>query len=115
MRNELKLSSRCAQVDTYRKAELIHARWAMVATIGCFVPEAANAFGDGTQITGAVWWQVRHPQLFPPWASGCEATRLACELWVRRRGRGCTQLVADVGGAGRGVRRRARPCLTAAC
>jgi hypothetical protein len=47
-------------VEAYRKAELIHARWAMVATIGCILPEAANAFGDGTQITGAVWWQV-HP------------------------------------------------------
>jgi hypothetical protein len=46
-------------VETYRKAELIHARWAMVATIGCILPEASNAFGDGTQITGAVWWQVR--------------------------------------------------------
>jgi light-harvesting complex II chlorophyll a/b binding protein 5 len=54
----LSLGQSPEQVDTYRKAELIHARWAMVATIGCFVPEAANAFGDGTQITGAVWWQT---------------------------------------------------------
>lgn len=46
------------QVADYRKQELIHARWAMVATIGCLLPEAANTFGDGTQITGAVWWQV---------------------------------------------------------
>eukprot|EP00241_Pyramimonas_parkeae_P010303 CAMPEP_0114232710 /NCGR_PEP_ID=MMETSP0058-20121206/4763_1 /TAXON_ID=36894 /ORGANISM="Pyramimonas parkeae, CCMP726" /LENGTH=242 /DNA_ID=CAMNT_0001344225 /DNA_START=46 /DNA_END=770 /DNA_ORIENTATION=+ len=46
------------QVADYRKQELIHARWAMVATIGCLLPEAANTFGDGTQITGAVWWQT---------------------------------------------------------
>merc|ERR1711906_92864 len=46
------------QVAAYRKNELLHARWAMLATIGCIVPEAANAFGDGTQITGAVWWQT---------------------------------------------------------
>jgi len=46
------------QLAKYRKNELLHARWAMLATIGCIVPEAANAFGDGTQITGAVWWQT---------------------------------------------------------
>jgi len=54
----LSLGSDPEQVETYRKAELIHARWAMVATIGCILPEASNAFGDGTQITGAVWWQT---------------------------------------------------------
>jgi len=47
-----------AQVETYRKYELIHSRWAMLATIGVLLPEAANAFGDGSQITGAVWWQT---------------------------------------------------------
>jgi light-harvesting complex II chlorophyll a/b binding protein 5 len=46
------------QVETYRKYELIHARWAMVATIGVIVPEAAQAFGDGTQINGSIWWQT---------------------------------------------------------
>jgi len=30
----------------------------MVATIGCLLPEASNAFGDGNHITGAVWWQT---------------------------------------------------------
>jgi len=45
-------------VEAFRAQELIHARWAMVATIGVIVPEAAQAFGDGTQINGAVWWQT---------------------------------------------------------
>jgi light-harvesting complex II chlorophyll a/b binding protein 5 len=54
----LGLGQDTAQVEAYRKAELIHARWAMLATIGVILPEAANSFGDGTQITGAVWWET---------------------------------------------------------
>jgi len=54
----LGLGSDEEQVEKFRKFELIHARWAMVATIGCLLPEASNAFGDGNQITGAVWWQT---------------------------------------------------------
>merc|ERR1711966_18692 len=54
----LGLGKDAEQVETYRKFELIHARWAMVATIGVILPEAANSFGDGTQITGAVWYET---------------------------------------------------------
>jgi light-harvesting complex II chlorophyll a/b binding protein 5 len=54
----LGLGSDPEQVEKYRVTELIHARWAMVATIGCLLPEAANAFGDGSQITGAVWYET---------------------------------------------------------
>ena len=45
-------------VDKYRAYELIHARWAMLGALGAIVPEGINAFG-GSDIPGAVWWQVR--------------------------------------------------------
>jgi len=54
----LGLGKDAAQVEEYRKFELIHARWAMVAILGCLIPEAADQFGDGTQIIGPVWWQT---------------------------------------------------------
>jgi light-harvesting complex II chlorophyll a/b binding protein 5 len=54
----LNLGENAAQVASYRSFELIHARWAMLATLGCVLPEAAQAFGDGTQINGSVWWQT---------------------------------------------------------
>eukprot|EP00976_Prorocentrum_cordatum_P083300 1185177-Prorocentrum_minimum.AAC.5 len=53
----LGLGKNAAQLATYRKNELLHGRWAMIASVGCIVPEACNAFAPGT-VNGAVWWQT---------------------------------------------------------
>eukprot|EP00239_Pterosperma_sp_CCMP1384_P002180 CAMPEP_0197843716 /NCGR_PEP_ID=MMETSP1438-20131217/642_1 /TAXON_ID=1461541 /ORGANISM="Pterosperma sp., Strain CCMP1384" /LENGTH=316 /DNA_ID=CAMNT_0043454053 /DNA_START=62 /DNA_END=1012 /DNA_ORIENTATION=+ len=46
------------KVDQYRQAELIHARWAMLAIPGALIPEVFNSFTDGSAYTGAVWWET---------------------------------------------------------
>jgi hypothetical protein len=41
-----------------REAEILHARWAMLAVVGCLVPEALAVAGvDG--LGEPVWWKVR--------------------------------------------------------
>ena len=41
-------------VDKYRPAELIHARWAMLATAGAIIPEGLAA--NGADVKGATWF-----------------------------------------------------------
>ena len=43
-------------VDKYRPAELIHARWAMLATAGAIIPEGLAA--NGADVKGAVWYET---------------------------------------------------------
>ena len=39
------------------EAELVHARWAMLAAIGCLVPEVLDL--RGVELGEPVWWKVR--------------------------------------------------------
>ena len=44
-------------LEKYREAELIHARWAMLGTLGCITPEFPAKYGGGISFAGAsaVW------------------------------------------------------------
>ncbi|KAF8057921.1 sdhb [Scenedesmus sp. PABB004] len=41
----------------YHEAELLHARWAMLAVVGCVVPEVLSL--RGAELGEPVWWKVR--------------------------------------------------------
>ena len=43
-------------VEKYRPAELLHARWAMLATAGAIIPEGLAA--NGADIKGANWYET---------------------------------------------------------
>ncbi|CAG9460786.1 unnamed protein product [Pedinophyceae sp. YPF-701] len=43
-------------VRKYREAELIHARWAMLAAAGMIIPEGLEA--NGAEITGGTWFET---------------------------------------------------------
>lgn len=44
------------QLQKYREAELIHARWAMLATAGSIIPEGLEA--NGADIVGGTWFET---------------------------------------------------------
>merc|ERR1711920_687743 len=44
------------QVRKYREAELIHARWAMLAAAGIFIPEGLES--NGADIIGGTWYET---------------------------------------------------------
>merc|ERR1719420_2380365 len=44
------------QVQKFRQAELIHARWAMLATAGSIIPEGLEA--NGADIVGGTWFET---------------------------------------------------------
>merc|ERR1711904_557711 len=44
------------QVLAYREAELIHARWAMLAAAGIIIPEGLEA--NGADIVGGTWFET---------------------------------------------------------
>lgn len=50
-------------VEKYRAAELIHSRWAMLAILGCLIPEAAASLSEKSGIVGPVWWQTGEAML----------------------------------------------------
>ena len=54
----LGLSKKAEDFEKYRANELIHARWAMLGSLGFVFPEALNKFGANCG-PEAVWFKVR--------------------------------------------------------
>lgn len=52
----LRLGKDPEQVRKYREAELIHARWAMLASAGFIIPEGLEA--NGADIVGGTWFET---------------------------------------------------------
>ena len=68
----------------YWDVELLHARWAMLAAVGCLVPEALTAFG-GVDLGEAVWWKVGAAKLSGDLVlnyGGIEGFRIAGRLGI---------------------------------
>ena len=58
------LGSNPADLQKYAEAELLHARWAMLGTVGCLTPELLAKFA-GVNIAEPVWFKAG-AQLFAP-------------------------------------------------
>jgi light-harvesting complex II chlorophyll a/b binding protein 5 len=52
----LNLGKDTEQVSKYREAELIHARWAMLASAGFIIPEGLES--NGAKIIGGTWFET---------------------------------------------------------
>jgi len=52
----LSLGKSSEQVQKYREAELIHARWAMLAAAGMIIPEGLES--NGADIVGGTWFET---------------------------------------------------------
>jgi len=52
----LGLGTDADKVRTYREAELIHSRWAMLAAAGMIIPEGLEA--NGANIVGGTWFET---------------------------------------------------------
>lgn len=52
----LRLGDAPQKLSQFRTAELIHSRWAMLASLGILIPEGLEA--NGAQIQGGTWYET---------------------------------------------------------
>eukprot|EP00775_Hariotina_reticulata_P007526 gene7526-7736_t len=52
----LKLAEEPWRFSKFHEAELLHARWAMLAAVGCLIPEVLSL--NGVELGEPVWWKV---------------------------------------------------------
>ena len=51
------------RLGTFFEAELLHARWAMLAALGCLIPEALARYFGFESIAEPIWWKVGYSVL----------------------------------------------------
>jgi len=51
------------RLGSFFEAELLHGRWAMLAAIGCLIPEALARYAGFDAIAEPVWWKVGYSVL----------------------------------------------------
>lgn len=55
----------------YTEAEILHGRWAMLAVVGCLIPEILDVCG--VNVGEPVWWKVRPGAQHPAGVHQCGA------------------------------------------